>query len=117
MTIWNNRTNRPAAKSRRSFRRQKVNRELTATKYFLDKRSFCNLAGESFLFGADMEVMHHAVIVRDKFCCVECGRSSPLQVHHKKTRGQGGSDDAANLISLCAVCHAKKHPQVQFSGG
>ena len=64
MTIWNTKTNRRAAKSRRSFRRQKVNRELTATKYFLDKRSFCNLAGESFLFGSDMNVMHDVVMAR-----------------------------------------------------
>jgi hypothetical protein len=32
-----------------------------------------------------------------------------LQHHHLVTRSEGGGDEEANLITLCAVCHAKLH--------
>jgi 5-methylcytosine-specific restriction endonuclease McrA len=32
-----------------------------------------------------------------------------LQVHHIEFRSHGGSDSEANLITLCAPCHAAVH--------
>jgi len=50
---------------------------------------------------------------RDGFTCQQCGKHGPndhvsLHVHHKIPRGNGGSDDPSNLITLCANCHARQ---------
>lgn len=60
-----------------------------------------------------------AVLTRDKFTCVECGwdrtklsRDDPrtmLELHHKKHHKDGGENTEENLITLCNVCHDKKH--------
>ena len=39
--------------------------------------------------------------------CAACGSRDDLQHHHFITRGEAGSDDQRNLITLCASCHAK----------
>ena len=120
MRPFSHKTGKLVAKTRKAFRHQKVDRALTASKHFLDHRSFCNLRGESFLAGEDMRVMHDAVMARDKWRCVHCGQRepctchSPLEVHHRKHRGQGGSDDLDNLETICGHCHRLRHPQVQF---
>ena len=50
------------------------------------------------------------VLDRDEGCVI-CGRSDlPVQIHHRRPRGAGGSKDAAtnrppNLITLCADHH------------
>ncbi len=36
--------------------------------------------------------------------CVACGSREDLQHHHLVTRGEGGSDDEWNLITLCYPC-------------
>ncbi|MGE5482475.1 MAG: HNH endonuclease signature motif containing protein [Bacteroidota bacterium] len=41
--------------------------------------------------------------------CEYCGRSGRTQVHHIKSRGSGGGDEAQNLVALCVVCHARAH--------
>jgi 5-methylcytosine-specific restriction endonuclease McrA len=41
--------------------------------------------------------------------CVACGSTDDLQHHHVVTRAEGGSNDAANLITLCHGCHLKLH--------
>ena len=48
-----------------------------------------------------------AVLKRDEYRCVECGRTYGLHVHHL-----GDPDDHAlgNLVTLCASCHRKRHP-------
>lgn len=93
-----------------------MDRELTASKLFLDKRSFCNLLGQRFLAGQDMAVMHDAVMARDKWRCVEGGETDNLQVHHIIERSEGGSDDMENLKTLCAYHHSKQHGrEVQWS--
>ena len=48
-------------------------------------------------------------IERDSHKCVICGSSERLEVHHKKYRSDGGSDDMDNLVTLCAQCHIKAH--------
>lgn len=58
------------------------------------------------------------VLRRDGYKCVQChwsrelwNKDDPrhLEIHHVKPHVEGGSNDAENLISLCNVCHDKKH--------
>lgn len=53
------------------------------------------------------------VLDRDGHRCVECETSENLHVHHYIPRNLGGSDEPANLITLCASCHAARHPTLQ----
>jgi hypothetical protein len=41
--------------------------------------------------------------------CVACGRRDNLNHHHMKPRVHGGSDDDANMITLCRECHGIMH--------
>jgi len=51
------------------------------------------------------------VLERDGHKCVECGATEKLAVHHKDHTGQteNRNDDINNLVTLCSVCHGKKH--------
>jgi hypothetical protein len=52
-----------------------------------------------------------AVLARDRHRCATPGCRSThfLEVHHVKPRGQGGSNRAENLITLCSRCHGFVH--------
>ena len=39
--------------------------------------------------------------------CAACGSTEDLEHHHLVTRGEQGSDDERNLITLCFACHLK----------
>ena len=46
---------------------------------------------------------------RDEWTCQCCGRvTMDLELDHIKNVAQGGTDDEANLQSLCAPCHKEK---------
>ncbi len=51
------------------------------------------------------------VLARDRHRCQApgCGRQRFLEVHHKTPRNAGGTNDAANLVTLCASCHRLWH--------
>ena len=51
------------------------------------------------------------VLARDKHRCRApgCGRTRFLEVHHIKPRSRGGSNQAENLVTLCAACHRLWH--------
>jgi len=56
---------------------------------------------------------------RDGYCCQECGKQySPhsryLRVHHKIPISKGGKSHGKNLVTLCWLCHTKKHPHLQM---
>jgi 5-methylcytosine-specific restriction endonuclease McrA len=53
--------------------------------------------------------LRQQVLRRDSWRCQVCGSSRNLQVHHKQLRSQQGSDEACNLITLCASCHEELH--------
>lgn len=59
--------------------------------------------------------VRQVVLARDHHQCVECGISQYLHVHHLIPRHLGGSDAPSNLITLCAGCHAVRHPTLQVS--
>jgi hypothetical protein len=52
-----------------------------------------------------------AVLARDRYRCTTPGCRSThfLEVHHVKPRGQGGSNGAENLVTLCGRCHRFAH--------
>jgi hypothetical protein len=53
-----------------------------------------------------------SVLTRDEYTCQHCkGKSKDhrLEVHHIVFRGQNGSDEEANLITLCETCHNALH--------
>lgn len=48
--------------------------------------------------------------VRAKGLCENCGQQRGTEIHHRRTRGMGGSSDPAtnspaNLMLLCGDCH------------
>jgi len=51
------------------------------------------------------------VLQRDGWRCQACGARLNLEVHHKELRSQSGDDSERNLITLCALCHAKVHSE------
>jgi 5-methylcytosine-specific restriction endonuclease McrA len=53
--------------------------------------------------------LRQQVMKRDGWQCQICGSRQDLQVHHKQLRGQQGSDEDLNLITLCAGCHEGLH--------
>lgn len=47
---------------------------------------------------------------RDGYRCALCDGTRYIQIHHVVPRGQGGPrDNTANMITLCADCHALAH--------
>lgn len=48
------------------------------------------------------------ILRRDCYTCQECGRGQAKHVDHDVPRSEGGSDDDANLKTLCRECHASK---------
>jgi len=51
------------------------------------------------------------VLNRDNFTCQYCGRKAPdvmLQVDHKVSRADGGSDELNNLVTACIACNIGK---------
>lgn len=56
---------------------------------------------------------------RDRFRCQECGvgvggRGCKPQTHHIVPRTRGGTDDPANLVTLCFPCHATQIEHLQL---
>jgi hypothetical protein len=49
---------------------------------------------------------------RDNYHCARCGFSNALHTHHRKLRSQGGRDDYATCVTLCARCHHWAHHNV-----
>jgi hypothetical protein len=58
------------------------------------------------------------VLARDGYRCRASGCESAhfLDVHHVIPREQGGTNDPANLITLCAPCHRLIHEQERHVG-
>lgn len=53
--------------------------------------------------------LREEILKRDGYTCQECGSRENLQIHHIKYRSKGGSDDPENLVTLCELCHYRKH--------
>jgi len=57
--------------------------------------------------------VRRAVLARDRHRCTTpgCGATAFLEVHHMVQRRRGGSNQAANLVTLCGRCHAFAHEE------
>ncbi len=55
------------------------------------------------------EGLRQQVLRRDGWRCQSCGTMANLEVHHQHFRSRLGDDSEANLITVCAVCHAGAH--------
>lgn len=53
------------------------------------------------------------VWARDKGMCVSCRVNKGSDVHHIVPLSRGGTTTKANLITLCAECHAKRHKHLR----
>jgi 5-methylcytosine-specific restriction endonuclease McrA len=60
------------------------------------------------------------VLARDRHRCQSpgCGNTRYLELHHVKSRAQGGGNKSGNLITLCSACHRLAHDctRVQSAG-
>jgi hypothetical protein len=61
--------------------------------------------------GAYWREVKEIILKRDKNTCYFCKRTMKkgLDVHHKKPRKNGGTDEYENLVALCKSCHIKLH--------
>jgi 5-methylcytosine-specific restriction endonuclease McrA len=48
------------------------------------------------------------VLARDGHTCRRCGANTRLEIHHVTPLRVGGSDDPANLATLCGPCHSRE---------
>ena len=63
-------------------------------------------------YGSAWVKLRKVILKRDSYLCQAClaqGRPTPAtDVDHIKPKAQGGTDDVANLQSLCRACHEDK---------
>lgn len=63
-------------------------------------------------YGHQWDKLRKVILTRDSYLCQACkakGRiTAASQVDHVKVKAKGGTDDPANLRSLCAPCHVDK---------
>jgi hypothetical protein len=55
------------------------------------------------------QVHGRRVLEQHGWKCARCGRSHPLQIHHRKYRSQGGTHRPENLEPVCWDCHQRIH--------
>jgi 5-methylcytosine-specific restriction endonuclease McrA len=53
----------------------------------------------------------HGYGEQDIIPCEKCGAVA-VDIHHKKFKSQGGTDDVENLIALCRKCHDRAHGKI-----
>ena len=54
------------------------------------------------------KAVREAVFKRDNYCCVKCGSTKNLEVDHKVSLANGGTNEMANLQTLCRDCNRRK---------
>ena len=52
--------------------------------------------------------VREAVFKRDNYCCVKCGSTKNLEVDHKVSLANGGTNHIDNLQTLCRDCNRRK---------
>ena len=62
-------------------------------------------------YGTAWDKTRARILERDGHLCQSCLRKDRVtvgnEVHHRKPRAQGGSDDETNLQTLCHDCHVE----------
>jgi 5-methylcytosine-specific restriction protein A len=63
-------------------------------------------------YGAEWRSIRKLALHRDRYQCQRCGwtgdQRNPLTVDHVIAKSRGGSDDLANMQTLCKRCHGVK---------
>ena len=63
-------------------------------------------------YGAAWDKLRLQILERDKFLCQPCLKQGVVttakEVDHIKRKQDGGTDDPANLQSICRPCHKAK---------
>ena len=54
------------------------------------------------------KAVREAVFKRDNYCCVKCGSTKNLEVDHKVSLANGGTNHIDNLQTLCRDCNRRK---------
>jgi 5-methylcytosine-specific restriction endonuclease McrA len=74
------------------------------------------------LFDSRWSAKRESIINRDKGCCIICGSSENLRVHHKqyhyiektKTFVDPWDYDDKYLVTLCQSCHSRGHDKFEI---
>lgn len=66
-------------------------------------------SGNNMIYDNRWHKIRKKVFKRDHYQCRVCGDTDALTVHHITPRGEGGTDDLDNLITLCDACHQRVH--------
>lgn len=64
---------------------------------------------------AEYEEQKQRIRARDGYRCLRCGRGfsqGELHVHHVIPLSRFGTNEDANLVTLCHPCHNKQHPDI-----
>ena len=54
------------------------------------------------------KVVRDAVLKRDNYRCVKCGSTRNLEIDHKVSLADGGTNHIDNLQTLCRDCNRRK---------
>lgn len=65
--------------------------------------------GEGVPVGSKWHNLRQSVLTRDSFRCTKCGDKNNLTVHHRTPLSIGGTNELANLTTLCRQCHEEVH--------
>jgi len=57
----------------------------------------------------EFKKIREEILKRDNYKCVECGSDYDVEVHHRIELSKDGTNSPDNLITLCHICHLKKH--------
>ena len=65
---------------------------------------------------SNWSVLRLEALERDGYRCGDCGKSGRLEVHHLQALKDGGSNELANLLTLCVGCHIRAHKPATMLG-
>ena len=74
-------------------------------------QGFCSAAcNAAYRLSDELTENRFAAFVRDDWKCQDCGKAHTyFEAHHIIGCAEGGSHALENLITLCAICHDKRH--------
>jgi 5-methylcytosine-specific restriction endonuclease McrA len=78
---------------------------------------FCSDECRKAARGTEYRKQRSLVLLRDGYCCTECGSTDHLECHHKQPLCYGGDHSLGNLQTLCRKCHKSKHRKWRSYGG
>ena len=71
----------------------------------MQNKTYAGSGEEIIMRGSVKTKLDKEAYERDRFKCVECGRSKGIEAHHIIS----GLEELDNLVTLCHSCHKKEH--------